>query len=804
MSHLSRCQTLWIDMSSLVDSPHFICRDCVCNFVRSMIGTDELRARQGLPCVVLQGSTTCTGPLWQRGTAFDRSQVEPLLDTELRAAFSAITADASTSSTLPEIIPEERASVTIDQASVVPISFLTVAEQLNVTCPSCTRIVDPSPDGCIAMICAHCRKPFCWMCLEAVSGNDAHRHCMDVHLSYFPPLRHVAAWHRLWRWQRISRLLPKQVARSVEAVQSYLESVRPLLAGQSLWPFPETPPSLPTPSSFDGAWFDALTPPLHRAAAADDVDALQEALDGGAELDAQDDRGMTALMHAAHGGHLQAAEWLLQSGANATLEDRTGLGALCFACREGHVAVAAALLRRCGRALEQEVVDAKILPWASAQLPDETNADEDAETDGRPAVAQELFETVLALPSVKVDVCHTGGVWGWPALTWAARGGAVGAVRSLMAKHTAHKQAVHASALGEAWRAGHIEICRELLEVIPSRGSEGGAIEVLQGRMLSHALSDALEYRCPADVSMLTALLRIVAADWRSMAVALGGTDARTTLSGSEEDADMDDGTRRCLRCRRHLERFANVMAETPNRHSAGCDAPPPELRVVRVLFSSRDKLPAAPHIRNSGVVDWVYCVLPGSAQEVSISEPDSPTRSAKRLWLPELGVYVSQGVRSLGDKVKPAPVGQINVARDQYQWDEYGDNCGCDYCMGYDVAPGQMLLGLEQAGVGSQWAGEDAKLRREKKILATTASASDRAAAATVRTKPSGAEATQRDASRSQTGHARLRQRERIDGGCESVASQAREGKISRGCRASRGGAAANVAGDQRQETAA
>mmetsp|Transcript_8078 Transcript_8078/g.18057 ORF Transcript_8078/g.18057 Transcript_8078/m.18057 type:complete len:270 (-) Transcript_8078:172-981(-) len=90
------------------------------------------------------------------------------------------------------------------------------------------------------------------------------------------------------------------------------------------------------------------------------------------------------------------------------------------------------------------------------------------------------------------------------------------------------------------------------------------------------------------------------------------------------------------------------------------------------------------------------------------------------------------------------------------------------------------------------------------RRSLATTASASDRAAAATVRTKPSGAEATQRDASRSQTGHARLRQRERIDGGCESVASQAREGKISRGCRASRGGAAANVAGDQRQETAA
>ena len=97
----------------------------------------------------------CSGPLWERVTAFDHCQVEPLIDNELHAAYSAAITVSSTA--------------TIDTNFVAaPISFAAVAELLNVTCPSCSKFVDPSPDGCIAMCCAHCRKPFCWMCLETV------------------------------------------------------------------------------------------------------------------------------------------------------------------------------------------------------------------------------------------------------------------------------------------------------------------------------------------------------------------------------------------------------------------------------------------------------------------------------------------------------------------------------------------------------------------------------------------------------------------------------------------------------------
>eukprot|EP00966_Prymnesium_polylepis_P133436 3084297-Prymnesium_polylepis.1 len=195
---------------------HFVCKQCVQHFVRSILGTEELRTRKGgLPCVAADDH--CSGPLWKRTTAFDRSQVEPLIDTELHAAYcAAINTLPPTATMIDTTI--SAAPVSDMTIAAAPISFAAVAELLNVTCPSCSKFVDPSPDGCIAMCCAHCRKPFCWMCLEAVPGTDAHGHCMEAHRSYFPPLRHVAAWHRVWRWQRVLRLLPDAVKSSPDAV----------------------------------------------------------------------------------------------------------------------------------------------------------------------------------------------------------------------------------------------------------------------------------------------------------------------------------------------------------------------------------------------------------------------------------------------------------------------------------------------------------------------------------------------------------------------------------------------------------
>ena len=81
----------------------------------------------------------CTpAELHQRPTAIARAAVEPLLAGEtLRRYLEALeTRDAGE--------PKDLAAA--------------IVEALNYTCPSCEAIVDPDPEGCIAMSCAHCRS----------------------------------------------------------------------------------------------------------------------------------------------------------------------------------------------------------------------------------------------------------------------------------------------------------------------------------------------------------------------------------------------------------------------------------------------------------------------------------------------------------------------------------------------------------------------------------------------------------------------------------------------------------------------
>jgi ankyrin repeat protein len=54
------------------------------------------------------------------------------------------------------------------------------------------------------------------------------------------------------------------------------------------------------------------------------IDAVSYLLDAGAHLDDRDDRGRTALMIAAEGGHAEIANLLLARGADASLRDKAG------------------------------------------------------------------------------------------------------------------------------------------------------------------------------------------------------------------------------------------------------------------------------------------------------------------------------------------------------------------------------------------------------------------------------------------------------------------------------------------------
>ena len=64
--------------------------------------------------------------------------------------------------------------------------------------------------------------------------------------------------------------------------------------------------------------------PLKVAAVWGDPDAIHLLLDAGADIDARNEHGFTALHHAAQQGHIAAAKALIQRGANLALLDDEG------------------------------------------------------------------------------------------------------------------------------------------------------------------------------------------------------------------------------------------------------------------------------------------------------------------------------------------------------------------------------------------------------------------------------------------------------------------------------------------------
>ncbi|MBI1736815.1 MAG: ankyrin repeat domain-containing protein [Candidatus Rokubacteria bacterium] len=81
-----------------------------------------------------------------------------------------------------------------------------------------------------------------------------------------------------------------------------------------------------------------------RAVSAGDLEAVRRWLASGADVDARDEHGQTALMLAAHGGHAAIVEVLVASGADLDVTAKYSLSALMLAVVAGHAAVARRLV----------------------------------------------------------------------------------------------------------------------------------------------------------------------------------------------------------------------------------------------------------------------------------------------------------------------------------------------------------------------------------------------------------------------------------------------------------------------------
>src|SRR5437667_9004369 len=82
-----------------------------------------------------------------------------------------------------------------------------------------------------------------------------------------------------------------------------------------------------------------------RAATHGDVEGVQELLAAGADVNARNRYGQTALMLAAHHGHLQVVEALVEAVTDLNAAAKYNLTALMLAIDAGHVAVARLVAR---------------------------------------------------------------------------------------------------------------------------------------------------------------------------------------------------------------------------------------------------------------------------------------------------------------------------------------------------------------------------------------------------------------------------------------------------------------------------
>ena len=78
----------------------------------------------------------------------------------------------------------------------------------------------------------------------------------------------------------------------------------------------------------------SLGPQLLEAARAGDADEVRSLLDRGAEVESRDPTGVTPLVAAAYGNHLEAARVLVEAGADANAKDETQQSAYLIATSE--------------------------------------------------------------------------------------------------------------------------------------------------------------------------------------------------------------------------------------------------------------------------------------------------------------------------------------------------------------------------------------------------------------------------------------------------------------------------------------
>jgi len=222
---------------------------------------------------------------------------------------------------------------------------------------------------------------------------------------------------------------------------------------------------------------DVLNATLMEAAKTGVMDALKQALNAGAEINAKDILGKTALMIAARNGHTECLNALLAKGADINATHEGGWTALMFAARWGHTECLNALLAKDGVDIHAKDILGKTALMIAARnghteclnALNEKGADVHAQTKGKQTAlmfaAQNGYTNCLELLLANNADPNLQDNSGWTALMLAARWDHTNCLNALLKKGAAIEAKNNGwTALMVAARWGHIGCLKALIE----------------------------------------------------------------------------------------------------------------------------------------------------------------------------------------------------------------------------------------------------------------------------------------------------------------------------------------------------
>ena len=152
---------------------------------------------------------------------------------------------------------------------------------------------------------------------------------------------------------------------------------------------------------------NGLNKGLLKAAQAGEIDTVNQLLGQGAEVNARNDRGWTALMFAASNGHTEMAKILIENKADVNVRSVMGFTALMLGAH-GHTEVAKLLLANKANVNAQDTGGWTALKWATAGGHAEVAASIIANTDENPI--ENIKKTQEDLNRELLSAAETGNI----------------------------------------------------------------------------------------------------------------------------------------------------------------------------------------------------------------------------------------------------------------------------------------------------------------------------------------------------------------------------------------------------------